>query len=461
MLSRLPLTVQSFSFVAPLAALLMVGTAPIALAQSEAQNGAQNDDADQTVEDLDNEPMAEVPLVLASEDAVSAEPVWSTELASELIVTINTLDKEGLRPADYKPAQLEAAIASGPSAALDVEATRILTWLIEDLRDGRTPMVSRKQWFVVDPDSDAMPTKKLIAETLESGDLAALIKKLTPTHADYAALKTELAKTPATDKAKRMLIMANMDRWRWLGRDLGPDYLRTNVPEYMLRFVVNKQQIATYRTVVGKAGATETPQLAEKVEGVIFNPTWTVPQSIVKGEGLGAKVLANPTWAKSMGYKATKGAGGHVTVVQQPGPRNALGMMKLHMPNPHAIFLHDTPSRGLFAQANRALSHGCIRTERALELAMVMAYVLGDVPTAESQRIVKSLEYRLVPVKRQLPVYITYFTMATDIDGKMRGFTDIYKRDKPVFDAMAAPRPIRAGKMKSTEEVIAIQAPGA
>src|SRR5690606_21893514 len=120
---------------------------------------------------------------------------------------------------------------------------------------------------------------------------------------DYARLKQELAATPKAETRKRALIRANMDRWRWLSRDLGSQYLITNVPEMQLRLTVNDKIIRTYRTIVGKPGKTATPQLAETVEGVIFNPTWTVPQSIVKGEGLGARLLANPGSARAQGYK--------------------------------------------------------------------------------------------------------------------------------------------------------------
>src|SRR5690606_38036712 len=147
------------------------------------------------------------------------------------------------------------------------------------------------------------------------------------------------------------------------------------------------------------------------VEGVIFNPTWTVPQSIVKGEGLGARVLNNPAWARANGYRATRGANGHISEVQQPGPTNTLGLMKLGLPNPPATFLHDSPTRPPFANENRALSHGCIRTERALELAMTIA-ILGQGATRdEAVAIANSGQYTRVPVLKSMPVYITYFTM--------------------------------------------------
>ncbi|MEE9434573.1 MAG: L,D-transpeptidase family protein [Sphingorhabdus sp.] len=437
------------------AAVMLLSSAPV-FAQDGGEAQPENLLPD-VVQDGDTKPTAEN----TPQPAPEAVPSWKVEYAANLLAAINAIGSEGLKPADYQPQKLVSAITGGEGAALDAEAERALTWLIEDMRDGRTPMKSRVQWFVVDPDSDVMPTEMLLKKAMETGDVAGILKSLEPTHTDYAALRAELTKTPENSPVRRKKIAANMDRWRWLKRDLGKDYLRTNVPEYMLRFVVNNQQISTYRTIVGKPGRTATPQLAENVRGIIFNPTWTVPQSIVKGEGLGTRVLGNPAWARTKGYKATKSASGRITVVQQPGPRNSLGYMKLDMPNPHAIFLHDTPSRRLFKNANRALSHGCIRTERAAELAMTIALVQGDVPVQRSVAIMKSLKYTRVPVKRKLPVYITYFTMATDVNGKMANFRDIYGRDKPVLKALAGQRPVRAGKMKSDEKVVAIEAPGA
>jgi len=391
----------------------------------------------------------DVPPVVAPVIVEEAEPAWSIAAATALLDTINGISAEGLKPADYQPAKLKAALDGEDAAQIDAEATRAFTWLAEDIRDGRTPAKSRIEWYVVDPDAKATPTASLIAKVLDGGDVNAILKSLEPTHSDYAALRQQLAATPADNVTKRRLIAANMDRWRWLQRDLGKDYLMTNVPEYMLRFVINNTQISTYRTIVGKPGRTATPQLAEMVEGIVYNPTWTVPQSIVKGEGLGARVLGNPTWARSKGYTAKKHANGYVSVVQKSGIGNALGYMKLDMPNRHAIFFHDTPSRGLFKNANRALSHGCIRTERAAELAMTIAYVQGDIPTERSVRIMKSRKYTKVPVKRELPVFIAYFTMASDVNGKMRNFRDIYGRDKAVFRSFAKPRQARPTSIAS------------
>ena len=388
----------------------------------------------------------------------SLEGVWTVTQAQELLAFIPGMKAEGLNPSDYRADALTAAIAAGESEELNKLASEIFVWLVEDLRDGRTPMESRRQWFVVDPDADRLPTWKLLEDALASGDIAATLTALHPKHPDYAALRAELA--TATDPARIKLIRANMDRWRWLPQDLGRQYLMTNVPEYMLRLTVRGRIIDTYRVVVGKPGRTATPQLAEMVEAVIYNPTWTVPQSIVVGEGLGNKVLNNPQWAASQGYKATKGAGGWIGVVQQPGPTNSLGLMKLDMPNEHAIFLHDTPSRHLFANEMRALSHGCIRVQGARELAMTMsmlgnAETKADIPAIrdEVSEITMSGEYTRYPMKKQWPVYITYFTMATDVDGKMKAFKDIYDRDEPVLEALDAPRVSDRARETSEEAV--------
>ncbi len=461
--------------------MLVVGTAAIGLtAMATAQSEMASETTSETARDPANLLPAEktlspraVPAALPQASTSKDETVqqilpdiqeWSVSGATALADYLENIGAEGLNPGDYQIAELRALIAGGNRAELADVASRNFAWVVEDLRDGRTPMDARKQWFVVDPDADRYPTTRLLQQAAASGDVAGTLAAIMPEHPDYARLRDELANTPVANAKKRRLIQANMDRWRWLARDLGLQYLMTNVPEYQLRLTVNDKIISTYKTIVGKPGRTATPQLAEMVEGVIFNPTWTVPQSIVKGEGLGAKVLNNPAWARRAGYKATKGANGWVTVVQQPGEGNSLGRMKLDMPNKHAIFLHDTPSRGLFNNASRALSHGCIRTERARELAITLA-ILGNNASTKEERVAAADEavgistsgkYTRVPIEKRLPVYITYFTMAQDIDGRLATFKDIYDRDAPVLASFDAPREANRARVTG-EQIIPIE----
>ncbi len=443
------------------------GLLPAGLAAQSSGEGQPENLIPSAPPEIVSEPVEAESDVVVSDPVVQAidamaeerEPLvqsWSLDNARALAAIVEGIGEEGLTPSDYELAALREAIAIGPDAALDAAASKTFRFLVEDLRDGRTPMNARKQWFVFDPDQDRYPTGWLMAKALESGDMAGTLARIMPEHPDYYRLKEELAKTPATDAKRHKLIRANMERWRWLPRDLGNQYLMTNVPEYQLRLTVNDKIVRTYRTVVGKPGRTATPQLAESIEGVVFNPTWTVPQSIVKGEGLGARVLGNPAWARAKGYKATRGANGWVSVVQQPGPGNSLGLMKLHMPNKHAIFFHDTPSRHLFKNANRALSHGCIRTERATELAITLAILQGGLTADEGVATLKSGKYTLVDFKKTMPAYITYFTMAQDIDGKLATFRDIYGRDKAVLDSLDAPRKPDRSRV-TDEQVIPIE----
>ncbi|MEO7247793.1 MAG: L,D-transpeptidase family protein, partial [Novosphingobium sp.] len=225
-----------------------------------------------------------VPIVPAvPRDTPLVAPVmhWPIGDARTLLSVIGTIDNEGLIPADYQPDALEQAIAAGEGAALDTAASTSFAWLTEDLRDGRAPMNARLQWFAFDKDRDVYPTEKVMAAALDNHDIAGALLALDPTYPDYTLLRETLAQTPKKAVKVRDSIRANMDRWRWFSRDLGEFYLMTNIPEFQLRLVRKDKIIRTYRTIVGRPGKTATPQLAELVQGVIFNPTWTVPQSIV------------------------------------------------------------------------------------------------------------------------------------------------------------------------------------
>jgi murein L,D-transpeptidase YcbB/YkuD len=414
--------------------------------------------APEAAPDAQNNPAIALPEV---QPVPVPEPImhWNLPDAQALLGVIQSIDAEGLFPKDYQPDALRAAIARGEGDELDQIASKSFSWLAEDLRDGRTPMGARVQWFAVDPDQDVNPTGAIMTRALETHDVAGVLAGLDPTHPDYQALKAALAATPKSDARARSLIRINMDRWRWLKQDLGEVYLLTNVPEFQLRLTVNNRIIKTYKTVVGKPGKTATPQLAEEVKAVVFNPTWTVPQSIVVGEGLGARLIGNPRAAAAEGYKATRLSDGTISVVQQPGPGNALGVMKIDMPNPHAIYLHDTPSKQYFNAPVRAFSHGCIRTERALELGMTMAILGASMPQDQLVANATSGKYTRVPMTRTFPVYITYFTMAQAIDGELSTFKDIYGRDTPVLASFAKPRELKTTQRISSEPVVKLDNP--
>ncbi|MGB3319491.1 MAG: L,D-transpeptidase family protein [Sphingopyxis granuli] len=361
-------------------------------------------------------------------------PDWSANNAKALLAFIGNVGAEGLFPKDYNPDGLQAAIAGGDQARLDKVATDSFLLLATHMRDGRTPNAARKQWFMTDNDAEQTPLIALLTSALLSNSVPDALLGLDPVHPDFAALKAALAvaKTPADTNAIRV----NMERWRWMPRDLGSGYVVSNVPEYLTRVVHDGVVIATHKAVVGKP-STPTPQLNPMATGVILNPTWTLPRSIIN-EGIGATIARNPASARAQGYTWT-GSGKTLSVVQQPGANNALGVMKMEMLNEHAIYLHDTPSKGAFAQAARAFSHGCIRTERALHFSGLMAVMFAGRSPEEFGEAVASGKTTRFGFENPFPVYVAYWTVVPDAKGGVKKLADIYGRDAPVVASFAKP----------------------
>lgn len=360
-------------------------------------------------------------------------PDWSANNAKALLAFIGNVGAEGLFQS-YNPDGLQAAIAGGDQARLDKVATDSFLLLATHMRDGRTPNAARKQWFMTDNDAEQTPLIALLTSALLSNSVPEALLGLDPVHPDFAALKAALAvaKTPADANAIRV----NMERWRWMPRDLGSGYVVSNVPEYLTRVVHDGVVIATHKAVVGKP-STPTPQLNPMATGVILNPTWTLPRSIIN-EGIGATIARNPASARAQGYTWT-GSGKTLSVVQQPGANNALGVMKMEMLNEHAIYLHDTPSKGAFAQAARAFSHGCIRTERALHFSGLMAVMFAGRSPEEFGEAVASGKTTRFGFENPFPVYVAYWTVVPDAKGGVKKLADIYGRDAPVVASFAKP----------------------
>jgi murein L,D-transpeptidase YcbB/YkuD len=369
-----------------------------------------------------------------------ALPSWSEENATALLSVIEKIGAEGLFAKDYNPDALAAAILADDQAALDKRATDTFLFLATHLRDGRTPNAARKQWFMVDSDADAEPLLPLLQTALNAGSIRETLAALNPIHPDFAVLKASLAKakTPADANAIRV----NMERWRWMPRALGERYVVSNVPEYITRVVHGGTIIATHKAVVGKA-STATPQLNPMATGIIVNPTWTLPRSIIN-EGIGATIARNPASARAQGYTWT-GSGKTLSVVQKAGPNNALGVMKMEMLNEHAIYLHDTPSKGAFNAAARAFSHGCIRTEKALHFSGLMAVMFAGKSPEEFGEAIASGATTRFGFDKPFPVYVAYWTVIPDGKGGTKKLADLYGRDAPVVASFAKPgRPTAA-----------------
>ena len=362
---------------------------------------------------------------------VLAEPVplppaiWDVVSAQDLLNYIKQIGIDGLNPDDYDPQGLETAIATGDPVTLSAAATDRFDRVSSDLALGHVKKPARVDWYVVDNDLNAEKQDALLRSALAAHDIAGALNRLLPTHPQYAALKQALAETPAAETEKRDRIRLNMDRWRWLPRDLGEKYIIVNVPSFHATLVQDGVTRWKQRAIAGKL-STPTPQLSALATGVILNPWWEVPKSIEK-EAAGKK-----------GFVPVTGADGQVQRWRQPpGPTNALGQLKFVMPNSKAIYLHDTNARSRFNDNVRALSHGCVRTQHIVDLA---TQLLGDDDGPwTSQRIQSALASKKTiqaNFVKPVPVYIVYFSEAALNDGTIVDYKDMYGRDPKAMDAL-------------------------
>ncbi len=226
-------------------------------------------------------------------------------------------------------------------------------------------------------------------------------------------------------------IRATLERCRWVMQDLAERFVLVNVAGYRLAVVDREVPIWETRVIVGDR-FTQTPSFRADMRTIVLNPTWTIPPGIMKKE-IGPAMRGDPGYLQRKGYAMVNGQ-----VVQPPGPRNALGRIKLLMPNRHHIYLHDTPSKAAFNRATRTFSHGCVRVENPFELA---ALALDD-PKWTTQSLLdaaKNGKTRSITLERPVPVLILYWTAAAEADRRVRFLPDVYERDPVVIAALGKP----------------------
>ncbi|MEL6598713.1 MAG: L,D-transpeptidase family protein [Pseudomonadota bacterium] len=265
--------------------------------------------------------------------------------------------------------------------------------------------------------------------------------------------RTLRAMNRTADERLRQVIV-NLERARWLNRDLGDRHIYVNMPDYRMHIMENGRSTFTSRVVIGEP-EHKTPEFSDVMTFMVANPTWTVPRSITTEEIL-PELKADPTYLVRNNMRLLGGSAPipeDSTLVdytqysertfpwwirQASGPGNALGRVKFMFPNQFDIYLHDTPSRHLFRRDARAFSHGCVRVHKPMELAH--ALLAGQVGSPESyfQRILGRGTEATIKLQRPVPVHLTYRTSWVDGQGDMQFREDIYGRDKTVFDALSA-----------------------
>lgn len=363
-----------------------------------------------------------VMFVLALAGPAGAQTVWRRADAEELLRVVEGVGADGLDPTDYEAGALRANLARGSAEAWDILATGMFLHLAGDFSNGHLRDRRSVAWHIAGTRLDDGAARRLLADALAEHRVGSTLSHLLPQHRQYRLLKAALAATPRRDKAMIERLQANLERWRWMPRELGRRYLLVNVPAFTVSLIEEGRVVERRRVIVGKR-ATPTPQFAATVSGLIMNPWWDVPPSIVS-ESVGQLLRAHPAEARARGYVTAAGK-----VRQAPGPGNALGLMKLVMPNPYRVYLHDTPTRELFDEEVRAFSHGCVRVQDALGLAATLLAGTPGWSRARIDQVVAGRATTAVTLVSPLPVYIVYFTAAAEDDGGIATFPDIYGRD--------------------------------
>jgi L,D-transpeptidase YcbB len=417
-------------------------------------------------------------------DAHGFKPLWHSQGATTpaglaLLDRLAHAAEEGLDPDDYAAAATPAASAR-PEDVAEAE-WRISAAMLAYARDARGARINPVRLSTLITPQLTLPNAEQVFEMLtRAADASTALQAFNP-HADgYVNLRTALAKlraemvapspakiedaaaaqlasvapetvkgragTAAGQAAKRAVsalspkrietdIVANMERWRWLPPDLGDRYILVNVPEFTLRYVNNGKVAHEARVIVGKP-TSPTPIFSGDMKFLVVNPSWYIPPSILKKEFL-PKLAEDPLYAERQGYVVVR-HGGQISIRQPPGERNALGRIKFMFPNQHSVYLHDTPARGLFAKAERAFSHGCVRVDQPFKLA---EYVLNDKSAWPETRIEKMIggAERTINLQRQLAVHLAYFTLTAGVDGTLHRIGDLYGLD-PRLEAMLSPR---------------------
>jgi L,D-transpeptidase YcbB len=291
-------------------------------------------------------------------------------------------------------------------------------------------------------------------------DLQEAVKRFQRRHGladDGAAGPALAAELNVPLEARIRQIALNMERWRWLPRELGDRYILVNIPEMRLDVWDRGTVPLSMRVVVGKPD-TQTPIFNDELTHIVFAPYWNVPADIAKKETLPA-VVRDPGFLDRMNMAVVDAGGREVDpdsidlaspesyrFRQRPGTSNALGLVKFMFPNQFNVYLHDTPADSQFERASRSLSHGCVRLEEPGKLAQ---YVLRDQPEWTADRIGQAMhagQERTVKLSRRIPVYLGYWTSRVGGDGTVQFRKDVYR----IEERLSAKLTERLGRLKGS-----------
>jgi len=419
------------------------------------------------------------------------QPIWTgspeaLKRAEDAIAFLRNIKSEGLEPRDYPTPDLSGNLSEEQAAKAELQLTGSILRYARHASSGRVSY-TRVSASILYPDHAADPAE-VLNKVASAPDMNVVLQSFEPQQPGFVALKAALAKELATPEQATSLqdreaskkhrgkdadersqkkngvesIVANMERWRWLPRDLGETHVVVNIPDYTLGVYKDDALVWHTKIVVGKPGNLATPLLSETMKFLTVNPTWNVPPSIIRNEYLPA-LARDPGALERIGLRVSNNPDGSLRVYQPPGERNALGRIRFNFPNQFLVYQHDTPNKNLFARDSRAFSHGCMRVENPEKYAEVLLSLSQPAEGYSIARI-RSLygdQERTINLKQPIPVHVTYQTAFVDKQGQLNFRHDVYGLDTATLklmrndERMIADTPIARPQNASSKPVMA------
>ena len=243
----------------------------------------------------------------------------------------------------------------------------------------------------------------------------------------------------------------NLERGRWVLHELHGEFVLVDIAGFEVSYRRDDEVLWSSRAIVGRP-YRETPVFKAEIDHVVFNPTWTIPPGILAKDKLPV-IKRDPGYLErnnirvidrngrqvspySVNWQRYSGSAIPYQLVQDPGPANALGLVKIMFPNPYLVYLHDTPSKELFERDTRTFSSGCIRVQKAFELAEIVLGEPGRWNQQSMAEVVAGKRTQTVRLERKVPVLLLYWTAQPLPDGRTAFRKDIYDRDPPLLAAL-------------------------
>lgn len=394
------------------------------------------------------------------------EALWVTASgvkpeAKTLATEIENADAYGLDAARFKlPNLVHGALTATDTdslAAAEMQFSKAALLYARDARGGRIPDPAEMLTTNLDRRPQWIEPKVVIEALAATHEPDAYLRSLQPQQPQFEKLRqiylTLLPKDGKPGKlspaAKR--IRANMEMWRWMWPNMGDFYVLNNIPEYMQYVYKDGQIIRSEKIVVGLLDK-QTTIFSRPLKYVVLRPAWRVPESImvnelwpnlIRGGGMmrqyGLQIVTK-NGQRPVDYRSIDWATSDIRnydVIQPPGPKSVLGHVKFSFPSQHTIYMHDTPDKWMFKPAQRTLSHGCLRVWKPMQLAEL---ILKEDKGWDAEKIAELDRSgplnNEIPITKEIPIHLVYFTAWVGEDGKLKTFGDVYGHEKRVTQAL-------------------------